>query len=782
LPPHPAPAAVLLLLNNRTLAASLLYALQPYYRSVLVAKDAQDALRIIKERATNQRMQRQPSYQPQSQHSADAFATAAAEQLPLCAVILDVGLNGAALNGLDERGMSGLQSGCGGLAVAASIRQMEAEMRAVRVPFLLLRHKRAPATLSLSDRPAPTSTAVVDPAVPQLQPSHVASRRDFTSIGGPRFHDEEDEEDDVAVTPAAPVVAASAAASTPGWGGPLASPSLDMTPPGASPPQNQTPPPAQQLQTHHVKPSTSPRPSSAPSDSHAPHPAAATSSLPRSHQHPPSSLARSTSSVASSSSSDIPVFVDPAVAVSAQLDILWPLLCPCDIAFKPVAPGRIVQQLDALTSAFQRQLLAASSSSASTHDALAATAALPSAASASAPNEISVALTLHQREQPQAQQQQQQQQHRRRPSDNHRIVVPDFATAASSSAHAATPQGGLSSTESNPCLASVAPALSPPQGSMGSLLSSPIIMQSSSTPVLPPVAATVAAGHGAGFGNSSVTLALGARGSSCSRNVAGSPDAASFHATPPATSRPHSPQHPVDPAVGVGSSMSSSSVPRPLHILIVEDQLVNQKLLAKMLGKLGYTYEIASNGALAVGAVQRSFGFAVSPPGIEPVDATTAVSAASASTVTTTAMAASTSSSSSSTPRAAASVGRPFDLLLMDVAMPVMDGVTATRAIRQWCAEHRGAVNEALAASAAAAVPSASVTASAAAPPSSPTTSVPVRPSSLIILGLTAHAMVADEERCIAAGMDFVLHKPCSFKELAAQIDKWTTKTAVVAT
>jgi len=218
--------------------------------------------------------------------------------------------------------------------------------------------------------------------------------------------------------------------------------------------------------------------------------------------------------------------------------------------------------------------------------------------------------------------------------------------------------------------------------------------------------------------------------------------------------------------------------------LIVEDQLVNQKLLAKMLGKLGYTYEIASNGALAVGAVQRSFGFAVTPPGLSPGDATAAAHAASA-TGAPTAVAASTSavptaatsaSSSSSSP-VSPSVWRPFDLLLMDVAMPVMDGVTATRAIRQWCKEHSGAVTDALAASAtaAAAVP-ASVAPGASALPSS-TTAPAVRPSSLIILGLTAHAMVADEERCLSAGMDFVLHKPCSFKELSTQIHKWTTKT-----
>ena len=76
-----------------------------------------------------------------------------------------------------------------------------------------------------------------------------------------------------------------------------------------------------------------------------------------------------------------------------------------------------------------------------------------------------------------------------------------------------------------------------------------------------------------------------------------------------------------------------------------------------------------------------------------------------------------------------------FDLVLMDVQMPEMDGLEATAAIR----EHEGAAGD----------------------------HVP-------IIALTAHAMKGDREICLAAGMDEYLSKPIKPGELFAMIESLT--------
>lgn len=70
----------------------------------------------------------------------------------------------------------------------------------------------------------------------------------------------------------------------------------------------------------------------------------------------------------------------------------------------------------------------------------------------------------------------------------------------------------------------------------------------------------------------------------------------------------------------------------------------------------------------------------------------------------------------------------PVDLVLMDVQLPVLDGAEATRVIRQWEAAHGRA-----------AVP---------------------------VIGLTAHALPAELQRCRDAGMDDVLTKPFTLDAL----------------
>jgi CheY-like chemotaxis protein len=76
---------------------------------------------------------------------------------------------------------------------------------------------------------------------------------------------------------------------------------------------------------------------------------------------------------------------------------------------------------------------------------------------------------------------------------------------------------------------------------------------------------------------------------------------------------------------------------------------------------------------------------------------------------------------------------RNYDLILMDVSMPDMDGLTATRAIRQF-GDRAGRVP---------------------------------------VLAMTAHAMAGDRERCLAAGMDDYIAKPVNRTVLLAAIGRW---------
>ena len=80
-------------------------------------------------------------------------------------------------------------------------------------------------------------------------------------------------------------------------------------------------------------------------------------------------------------------------------------------------------------------------------------------------------------------------------------------------------------------------------------------------------------------------------------------------------------------------------------------------------------------------------------------------------------------------------IATPCDLVFMDVQMPVMDGLEATRQIR--------------------------------APESA------VRNHHLPIIAMTAHAMQGDREMCLAAGMDGYISKPVSCASLLAALETW---------
>jgi two-component system, sensor histidine kinase and response regulator len=117
---------------------------------------------------------------------------------------------------------------------------------------------------------------------------------------------------------------------------------------------------------------------------------------------------------------------------------------------------------------------------------------------------------------------------------------------------------------------------------------------------------------------------------------------------------------------------------RKLRILLAEDNLVNQTLVVRLLGKAGHNVVVAGNGKEALAALAKA------GPGA-------------------------------------------FDLVLMDVQMPEMDGFEAAAAIRK---KERGTGTH------------------------------------LPIVAMTAHAMKGDRERCLAAGMDGYLPKPVKREEL----------------
>jgi len=117
----------------------------------------------------------------------------------------------------------------------------------------------------------------------------------------------------------------------------------------------------------------------------------------------------------------------------------------------------------------------------------------------------------------------------------------------------------------------------------------------------------------------------------------------------------------------------------PLRILLVEDNIINQQLALIILSRMGYSPGIAVNGKEVLDRLLDEY----------------------------------------------------FDLILMDIQMPEMDGLEATRIIR---ATHS------------------------------------VQP---LIIAMTANAAGNDREECLAAGMNDYLPKPINLDELVNMLEKW---------
>jgi len=121
------------------------------------------------------------------------------------------------------------------------------------------------------------------------------------------------------------------------------------------------------------------------------------------------------------------------------------------------------------------------------------------------------------------------------------------------------------------------------------------------------------------------------------------------------------------------------------QILLVEDNVVNQRVARRILEKAGHSVVLANNGRRALMLLEE----------------------------------------------------QPFDLVLMDVQMPEMDGFEATAAIRE--KERRSG-------------------------------------GSTPIIAMTAHAMTGDRERCLSAGMDDYISKPIAASTLLDLVAKYCRK------
>ncbi len=140
-----------------------------------------------------------------------------------------------------------------------------------------------------------------------------------------------------------------------------------------------------------------------------------------------------------------------------------------------------------------------------------------------------------------------------------------------------------------------------------------------------------------------------------------------------------------EPVSTVVTQSTSERKPHAARVLVAEDNPMNQKLALALLRRRGYSADAVENGRLAVDALKQS----------------------------------------------------DYDLVLMDVQMPEMDGFEATKAIREMEGNRKHTP----------------------------------------IIAMTAHAMKGDRERCLEAGMDDYVSKPIEPKQFTEVIQKFSGKT-----
>jgi two-component system sensor histidine kinase/response regulator len=138
---------------------------------------------------------------------------------------------------------------------------------------------------------------------------------------------------------------------------------------------------------------------------------------------------------------------------------------------------------------------------------------------------------------------------------------------------------------------------------------------------------------------------------------------------------------PVHEEPSVSKTAAAGGAATGARLLLVEDNMVNQRVVLAMLRKKGFCIEVANNGQEALDMLNRA--------------------------------------------------EEPYDLVLMDVQMPILDGLETTRIVRR-----------------------------------------DARWKHLPIIAMTAHAMIGDRERCLQAGMTGYISKPVQPAHLIATIDQ----------
>jgi CheY-like chemotaxis protein len=131
----------------------------------------------------------------------------------------------------------------------------------------------------------------------------------------------------------------------------------------------------------------------------------------------------------------------------------------------------------------------------------------------------------------------------------------------------------------------------------------------------------------------------------------------------------------------------------PLRVLLCDDNAINQKVALRLLQQMGYKPDQAVNGLEALAALEST----------------------------------------------------TYDIIFMDVQMPEMDGLEATRVIRERQREK---------------------------------SQFPTYKGSIIIIAMTASAMPGDRDKCIAAGMDDYIAKPVRPEDIRAIVERWATAKA----